>query len=73
MPDSLSSAADSHGNTPITCARCGTRFGCGARAQTACWCAALPPVSRIDSSLQTCLCPDCLRTELAAQAGMGGA
>jgi len=49
------------------CASCGERFTCGLReTQVPCWCASLPPLSRVDPAAD-CLCPDCLRARLAAE------
>lgn len=44
----------------VTCARCGTAFGCGLSAE--CWCASLPARLPLpDDKAEDCLCPDCLR------------
>jgi Cysteine-rich CWC len=49
-----------------TCARCGTVFGC--RAETGgCWCAAEPVYLPMPppGSAEDCMCPTCLRAEVA--------
>lgn len=51
-----------------TCPRCGASFTCELEAGgDTCWCMALPPIAPVPAS-GGCLCPDCLRTDLAARA-----
>ncbi|MBI3552741.1 MAG: cysteine-rich CWC family protein [Elusimicrobia bacterium] len=48
-----------------SCQRCRASFGCGANdAEATCWCAELPPVMPLDDA--GCLCPPCLKGEIAA-------
>ncbi len=53
------------------CPGCGTVFRCGmAAGDGGCWCAAAPnllPVPK-EASGASCLCPDCLRRQVEAQA-----
>jgi uncharacterized protein (TIGR00290 family) len=49
------------------CARCGATFECGMKAGVErCWCADLPPIAPTAASA-TCLCPRCLREEIASR------
>jgi hypothetical protein len=51
-----------------TCARCKAQFGCGqAEGGGSCWCADLPPIMPVKG--ESCLCPSCLRAEVAARVG----
>lgn len=48
-----------------TCPSCGCQFGCHiASGRSTCWCFELPRVP-IDSSVEDCLCPDCLQSKIA--------
>jgi len=47
------------------CARCGAPFECGMKAGIEhCWCATLPPIAP-RAAFANCLCPKCLREEIA--------
>ena len=50
-----------------TCARCKKEFGCGmSEGKSTCWCAELPAVLPVPAEGEgTCLCPDCLRDDVA--------
>ena len=49
------------------CTRCGATFECGMKAGVErCWCADLPPIAP-SAAFATCLCPRCLRDEVAAR------
>ena len=60
---------------PCRCARCATAFDCGAALPAdgpGCWCVTLPalPAPARDAGgamLAGCLCPACLREEIARQ------
>jgi hypothetical protein len=61
-------------NPMSACSRCGVEFSCGVvdgPSAEACWCMALPAVAAenvlrdADGNLQRCLCPACLRVQLA--------
>ena len=46
------------------CPRCAAEFVCGAASETErCWCAELPPIMPVTD--EGCLCPTCLRKEIA--------
>ena len=48
-----------------SCQRCGTTFTCDiARGEKRCWCFDLPNVLPVDPK-KDCLCPDCLKKEIA--------
>jgi diphthamide synthase (EF-2-diphthine--ammonia ligase) len=50
------------------CARCGATFECGMKAGVErCWCADLPAIAP-STAYETCLCPRCLRGEIASRA-----
>lgn len=53
------------------CARCGAPFRCGVDTGR-CWCADLPPLPVLPAwrvaDAPGCLCPDCLKALLAADA-----
>lgn len=50
------------------CARCGAVFGCGnLEGKTSCWCAELPAVMPVTG--EGCLCPKCLKAEVAKRVG----
>lgn len=49
------------------CPQCGMLFPCLAGAAQGCWCQHMPPVGALPATLQGCLCPRCLRRQLAAQ------
>ena len=50
------------------CARCGATFECGMKAGVEhCWCADLPPIAP-STAFTSCLCPRCLRDEIATRA-----
>jgi hypothetical protein len=51
----------------LACARCGTMLECGARSAGPCWCTTLPPLTKVDASLNGCMCPTCLADALARQ------
>jgi hypothetical protein len=52
------------------CAKCGEEFGCGLQQNDgACWCADLPKIVPLTGPNQDCLCPECLKREVAAQHG----
>ena len=54
--------------TENTCPRCGNTFVCGmAAGLDKCWCAELPPIVPPDPGAG-CLCPGCLRAEVASAA-----
>lgn len=57
-----------------TCARCGKTFGCGMKdGASTCWCAELPPALPVPVEGEgACLCPDCLKAEIARAAGRPG-
>ncbi|HLB15074.1 MAG TPA: cysteine-rich CWC family protein [Burkholderiales bacterium] len=47
------------------CARCGATFECGMKAGVErCWCADLPRIAP-DGTLAGCLCPRCLKEQVA--------
>ncbi len=47
------------------CARCGATFECGMKAGVEhCWCTTLPPIAP-SAAFANCLCPRCLRNEIA--------
>ena len=47
------------------CNRCGADFGCANLGDgSRCWCAELPPVMPLRTE-GDCLCPDCLKSEIA--------
>lgn len=49
------------------CARCGATFECGMKAGVErCWCADLPPIAP-SAAFAGCLCPACLRSEIATR------
>ena len=49
------------------CARCGATFECGMKAGVEhCWCADLPPIAP-SAAFVNCLCPRCLRDEIATR------
>jgi len=49
------------------CARCGATFECGMKAGVEhCWCADLPPIAP-SAAFSNCLCPRCLRDEIATR------
>jgi uncharacterized protein (TIGR00290 family) len=49
------------------CARCGATFECGMKAGVErCWCADFPPIAP-SAAYETCLCPRCLRDEIASR------
>ena len=49
------------------CARCGAVFECGMKAGVEhCWCSTLPPIAPT-SAFPSCLCPRCLREEIATR------
>lgn len=51
-----------------SCEHCGVRFHCGAKDAQPCWCATqFPPVLKGRKGASGCLCPDCLRTAIAAR------
>ena len=51
-----------------TCPRCGNAFVCGMDAgERRCWCAELPVLREIPEPSQGCLCPGCLKEQLAKQ------
>lgn len=51
-----------------TCAACGEGFGCGnVEGKTSCWCSELPAVMPVEG--KGCLCPKCLKTEIARRVG----
>lgn len=51
-----------------TCAACGESFGCGNEEKKAsCWCSDLPAVMPVDGA--SCLCPKCLKAEIARRVG----
>lgn len=51
------------------CARCGAAFECGMKAGVDhCWCADLPPIAP-STAFTSCLCPRCLRDEVATRRG----
>jgi hypothetical protein len=51
-----------------TCIECGGTFGCGgAEGKTSCWCAELPMVMPVGDA--GCLCPECLKAEIARRVG----
>ncbi len=53
------------------CARCGATFECGMKAGVErCWCATFPP-TKPSTAFASCLCPRCLRDEIAARGGTG--
>jgi len=46
------------------CPRCAAEFVCGAESESGrCWCAELPPLMPVTD--EGCLCPKCLRKEIA--------
>ena len=48
------------------CIRCSADFICGPAPETGkCWCAELPPIKPLTD--EGCLCPDCLRREIAGR------
>jgi len=48
------------------CPRCASEFVCGPDSETGrCWCAELPPIMPMTD--EGCLCPKCLRKEIAAR------
>lgn len=50
------------------CIRCSAEFGCGAESgEKRCWCEDLPAVMPVTE--EGCLCPACLRVEIAARIG----
>jgi hypothetical protein len=50
----------------ILCSRCGVRFQCGAQAgKDTCWCGELAPVMPLPGTVDSCLCPACLKAEIA--------
>lgn len=50
------------------CVACGDSFGCGnAEGGGPCWCAGLPAVMPVTD--EGCLCPKCLRAEVARRVG----
>lgn len=65
---------------PSRCARCAARFDCGAALPAdgpGCWCVTLPalpaPARGADgATLAGCLCPACLREEIARQRSVAG-
>jgi len=51
-----------------TCVACGETFGCGnVEGKTSCWCADLPVVMPVTGD--GCLCPKCLKAEIARRIG----
>lgn len=47
-----------------TCSQCNTRFWCGrAVGGKDCWCATLPAILPVDTTLD-CLCPPCLKNRI---------
>ncbi|MDD5302862.1 MAG: cysteine-rich CWC family protein [Elusimicrobia bacterium] len=51
-----------------TCAACGEPFGCGnVEGKTSCWCSGLPAVMPVTG--KGCLCPRCLKAEIASRVG----
>ncbi len=53
------------------CVRCGASFGCGAKAgHETCWCMDLPKILPVGE--ESCLCPDCLKAEIARRQASGG-
>lgn len=49
------------------CERCGATFECGMKAGVEhCWCADLPPIAP-SAAFTSCLCPRCLRDEIAGR------
>src|SRR4051794_18358058 len=51
-----------------SCSACGEKFGCGgAEGKSSCWCAELPAVLPVTGD--GCLCPKCLKAELASRIG----
>jgi uncharacterized protein (TIGR00290 family) len=53
------------------CARCGAVFECGMQAGLEhCWCADLPPIAP-SAAFKSCLCPRCLREQVAADKSAG--
>jgi hypothetical protein len=50
-----------------TCVRCRAEFGCGAAGPGPCWCADLPAVMPLSDA--GCLCPPCLKAEIARRVG----
>ena len=53
--------------TPDICARCGAKFECGmTQGLSHCWCEDLPKVLPVKPGA-ACLCPDCLKKEIAEQ------
>jgi len=55
------------------CARCGATFECGMKAGVEhCWCADLPPIAP-STAFTSCLCPRCLRDEIATRQRTGAA
>lgn len=50
------------------CVRCGAEFSCGkSLGAKRCWCEDLPPVMPVTD--EGCLCPDCLKKEIAGRSG----
>lgn len=50
------------------CAACGETFGCGnVEGKASCWCSDLPAVMPVDG--KGCLCPKCLKAEIALRIG----
>jgi hypothetical protein len=50
------------------CVRCGEAFSCGNdEGKSVCWCAALPAVMPVTG--KGCLCPACLKAEIAGRVG----
>jgi uncharacterized protein len=48
------------------CPGCGTKVGCGAApGKDHCWCADLPRIMPVPDVGTDCLCPECLRREIA--------
>ncbi len=46
------------------CGKCLQPFGCNAESGR-CWCDDLPPLGRNSAEWDDCLCPECLKKEIA--------
>lgn len=58
---------------PKRCPECGTTFECLAHCgANTCWCMALPPLPMPTDAAADCLCPKCLRAEIARAQAAGG-
>ena len=50
----------------MACSNCGSSFSCGSDQASPCWCSALPPILPPEAG-KSCLCQDCLKTEIKAE------